>query len=397
MRRKIAVVTPYGAEARFDNYAEFILAYTLREKGWDARMYTYAVHKDSAHRGDLTYMGVPVRRCRQRYGLSPRLFFSILFFRPETVICFHPKNFLNFTAYLAARLTGARFIVEIVGILHDPYIVNDTDNPQDNLKSSIHLVTNVPQLLRDIVARRFSGLWTNYVRHMPAAHADEVIAISDDEKKYIRQLYGRDSTRVYWSAARFVDHKEEKPKADIPERFHFFMGQIKLRKGWDVAIDAIAELKKKGITDHLVFVSPQTDLTEPTEYARERGVLSQIMFLVRISNEEKNWLYTHCTYVLIPSRYEGFGLIAFEAYLAKKPIVASTLTVFLEFMEHEKNAMLFETGNGLEMARAMQELDADPKLREQLIEGGLATAEKFSYERMVNEHIAVIEGKAEGT
>lgn len=394
MRQKLAVVTPYGAEARFDNYAEFILAYTLRESGWDARMYTYAVHKDSAHRGDLTYMGVPVHRCRQRYGISPRLFLSILFFRPDTVICFHPKNFLNFTAYLAARLVGARLVVEIVGILHDPYVVNDTDNPQNNLKSSILLVTTLPSLFKEIVARRFSGLWTNYVRHMPAAHADAVIAISDDEKKYIRQLYGRDSTRVYWSAARFIDHAEKKPDGDIPSRFHFFMGQIKLRKGWDIAIDAIAELKKMGSTEHLVFVSPQKDLTEPIAYARERGVLSQITFLISISNEEKNWLYTHCTYVLIPSRYEGFGLIAFEAYLARKPIIASALTVFLEFMENGRNAMLFETANAREMAHAIKKLDEDPQLREKIIQGGLKTAADFSYERMVHEHVAVIEGKS---
>ncbi len=393
MRHKIAVVTPYGAEARFDNYAEFILAYTLRERDWDARMYTYAIHGNTAHRGDLTYMGVPVRRCRQRYGFSPRLFFSILFFRPNTVMCFHPKNFLNFTAYLAARLVGARFIVEIVGILHDPYIVNDTDNPQNNLKSTIRLVTTIPRLVKEIVAGRFAGLWTNYVRHMPAAHADAVIAISDEEKNYIQELYHRDAIRVYWSAARFIDHKEVKPKVAIPEKFHFFMGQIKLRKGWDIAIDAIAELKKAGETAHLVFVSPQKDLTEPTQYARGKGVLSQIVFLTDISNEEKNWLYTHCTYVLIPSRYEGFGLIAFEAFLAQKPVCASDLKVFLEFMVDRTNVMLFETGNGAALAHTMQTLDADPDLRTTLIQGGLKTAEEFSYKRMVSEHVAVIEGK----
>ena len=393
MRRKLAVVTPYGAEARFDNYAEFILAYTLRERGWDARMYTYAVHKDSAHRGDLEYMGVPVRRCRERLGFSPRLFVSLLLFRPDTIICFHPKNFLNFTAYLAARIIGARLVVEIVGILHDPYISSDTDNPQNNLKSPIILVTKLSQIVQEVMAGRIRGLWTNYIRHTPAAHADAVIAISEDEKKYIKQLYGRDSTRVYWSAARFIDHKEERPKVEIPEKFHFFMGQIKLRKGWDVAIDAIAELKKGGSTEHLVFVSPQKDLTEPTEYAKERGVLDQITFLVNISNEEKNWLYTHCTYVLIPSRYEGFGLIAFEAYLAKKPIIASNLIVFLEFMNDKQNVMFFDTGNGKQLAEKIKELDANPELREHLIQGGLKTAEDFNYKRMVDEHVAVIEGK----
>lgn len=95
--------------------------------------------------------------------------------------------------------------------------------------------------------------------------------------------------------------------------------------------------------------------------------------------------------MLNPSRYEGFGLIAFEAFLARKPMCATTIVVFLEFLKDRKNAMLVPPGNGEALAGAIQELDANQELRERLVQGGLETAKEFSYERMVNEHIALIE------
>ena len=38
--KRIAIVTPYGAEERLDNYAEFVLAQELIERGYDVRMFT---------------------------------------------------------------------------------------------------------------------------------------------------------------------------------------------------------------------------------------------------------------------------------------------------------------------------------------------------------------------
>ncbi|MEK7601531.1 MAG: glycosyltransferase family 4 protein [Patescibacteria group bacterium] len=387
-KRKIAIVTPYGAQSRFDNYAEFILGQTLQERNWRVRFYTYAVWSVPAYRHSTTYKGLSVIRCRQRVGISPHLFFDILFTRPDVVICFHPKSFLNFTAYMAARLVGAKFVADIVGILHDPYIVNDTDSPEDNFKSPIHLVTDFRALLKDVSARRLKGLWTNYVCHMPTKHADAIVSMNTDEKKFVQMIYNRPSELIYWSTPRYMDYTESKPDADIPERFFLFIGQIKLRKGWDTALEAMARLKKEGKDDvHLVFVTPFKDMSEPIAYARKLDILSSVTFLSAVSNEEKGWLLTHCTYVLIPSRYEGFGLVVFEAFLAKKPVCATTIRSFLEFLEDRKNAMLYAPGDSEGLARAVITLDADTGLQKTLVEEGTRTAERFNYNRMVDAYV----------
>lgn len=391
-KKRIAIVTPYGAEPRLDNYAEFILAQSLSAEGHDVRMYTYALKQSPYYERDTVYKGVKVFRCRQRFGVSPRLLFLLITFVPHTVFCFHPRSFLNFCAYLGARVVRARLVVEIVGILHDPFIVLDVGDPQKGLKSPLVLATNFFTFLKLLVSPAWKSAWENYIFHVATAHADVIVAINKDEQNYIRKIYNRDSTLIYWCTPRTSSLVGEKPASDarIPEEFLFFIGQIKRRKGWDTAIDGLASLKHMGVARHLVFVSPQKDLREPIEYAKARGVREHITFLAAVSNEEKQWLYSHATYVLVPSTYEGFGLPVFEAFTARKPVIATDIPVFLEFLEHRRNAMLFTMGDADALAKSIRELDADPTLQKRLIEEGAKTAQEFNSARMVNEYRTLI-------
>lgn len=388
--KRIALVTPYGAAPRYDNYAEFMLAEELVTLGNTVRLYTYAVRDIPALQKDVVHRGVPAIRCRQRYGIAPKLFMSILRFRPDIVICFHPKNFLNFTAYCAARIVGARFIVEVVGILHDRAIVRDVDNPDETIRQSPHLVTNLAKAMSALRVMGVRKTWENYVLHMPTAHADTIIAINEQERELIARFYGRAAERIYYATPRNLPQTMKRPAgaSHLPDGFLFFIGQIKRRKGWHTAIDAIAALNARGREAHLAFATPD-DLSIPTEYAREKGVLGKITFFKSVSNEERQWLYAHAAYVLVPSTYEGFGLPVFEAFLAGKPVCVSDTPVFRELLVHAEDAMLFKTGDADALAHVIEELDADGALREKLITEGRRTAARFSCERMVKEHLAV--------
>jgi len=380
--KKVAIVTPYGAEPRFDNYAEFILAQNLIERGFETRMYTYRTGKT-----DTVYKGVPVTRCRYRHGISPRLFLSLLFFRPDVILCFHPKSHLNFSAYLAARILGAKFIVEIVGILHDPYIVRDVDDPIGNLIDPPQIITTVTQFLKNFWQKKS---WENFVTHFPTKHANTIIAINRDEQRYVQHYYGRESECIYWCTPASIV-VAQKPITPLPNTYLFFIGQVKKRKGWDTAIDALAALKARNIKKEMVFVAPLADIERPRAYAQQKGVLDIITFLTGISNEEKQWLYENCDCVLVPSTYEGFGIPIFEAFLAKKPVCATDIPVFREFLTHRENALLSSLGDGEALADSIQLLDSDPTLRNTLIEHGTRTAAKFDKSIMIDHYLRVID------
>ena len=387
--KRIAIVTPYGAEERLDNYAEFVLAQELIERGYDVRMFTYTSR--ALEYKDEVYKGVPVTRCRERHAFSPRLFSNLLWFRPDIVLALHPRSMLNFSAYWGARAVGARFIVEIVGILHDPFLVKDTDNPYGSEYEKPLLVTTLSQFLKQTVRGKLRNAWKNYVWHMPTAAADTVISINDEEKRYVQRFYGRDSVRIYWCAPR-ADTTSTIKQGVVPEKFIFFIGQMKRRKGWDTALEAVAELVRQGEEARMVIVGPQ-HTQESERYAKELGIADRLTFFSAISNQEKNWLYAHAECVLVPSRYEGFGLPIFEAFVAGAPGCASDLSIFTEFLREGENALLFKKGDGADAARALRTLRADPALRERLITEGIKTAEHFSRERMVGDYIQLFDSK----
>lgn len=372
---KLAIVTPYGAEPRLDNFAEFILAKKLIESGHTVRFYTYRLSHSALYSNDLVYQGVRVFRCRQRFGLAPRLFFSIVSFRPDAVLYFHPKSLLSFSAYLAARISGAKAISEIVGILHDPFLVSDTDDPVATIKANPRLATSWRSILD----------WQNFVTHLPIAKADIIVAINQDEQHYIKRFYGRDSTLIHWAVPQADEERISLPpqNADkLPRGFLLFIAQVKKRKGWDTVLEALAYLKRDGIEKQLVFVCPDANVSAAQRYARELGILDQIFYRSGISNEEKNWLYKHAFAVLAPSRYEGFGLSVFEAFAAGKPVLTTKLSIYQELLTDGIDTLISPVGDSKALAANIQTLDRDPELTHKLVAGGYKTVKRFTKEIM---------------
>ena len=390
---RIAIVTPFGAEPRLDHFAEFILVKGLLALGHNARLYTYRRRDHELYRRNLIYQSVPVFRCRQRAGLAPGLVISLLRFRPDCVLYFHPKSRLSFSAYLGAKLAGAKTISEIVGILHDPFLVGDTDDPVTTLRPKAKLLTSWGELVRALFGSP-SQSWQNFVVHMPVAKADVIVAINQDEQEYIKKFYHRDSKLIHWAIPQATRPKttkpEEKKYGRLPERFLLFIAQVKKRKGWDTVLEALEILKNQGTERNLVFVCPHQDVSEANTYARNLGVEAQIYFLSGVSNEEKNWLYQNCDMVLAPSRYEGFGLPVFEALAAGKPALTTDLPVYQELLTHGSDALISGVGDSAALAANIKALDGDPALAKQLIQGGYQTVAKFTDELMVNKFVALI-------
>ncbi len=85
----------------------------------------------------------------------------------------------------------------------------------------------------------------------------------------------------------------------------------------------------------------------------------------------------HADIVVVPSRYEGFGLTALEAMSLSKPVIASKAGGLPEVMG--ETGRLVETGDVGAISNAILELANDPGLREVMGKNARARAEeKFS-------------------
>ncbi|MHC4944389.1 MAG: glycosyltransferase family 4 protein [Planctomycetota bacterium] len=89
---------------------------------------------------------------------------------------------------------------------------------------------------------------------------------------------------------------------------------------------------------------------------------------------------------VLPSITEAFGLAPLEAMLQRVPAIVSDAEGFRDFVEHEKNGLVFPKGDVKALAGLIERVLSDADLRERLAEAGERTVrEKFYVDRMVDD------------
>ena len=81
--------------------------------------------------------------------------------------------------------------------------------------------------------------------------------------------------------------------------------------------------------------------------------------------------------VVVPSRFEGFGLTAAEAMAVGKPVIASETSGLKEIIIDGETGLAFKTGNSNDLAEKIKILLQQPDLCEELAINGLKRAEEY--------------------
>ena len=179
----------------------------------------------------------------------------------------------------------------------------------------------------------------------------------------------------------------ERP-AGVPERFALVVGSNRPHKGLDTLARAWKRLGEQRPLD-LVSAGP-VDPRFPSlaEFARrERAAGTHT--LGAVSPAALEWLYSHATFLVFASRYEGFGLPLIEAAARGTPVIASDIPALREL---GGDAVLFvpPAADDVAWADAVSRLAADAPERERLRRAGLERAACHDYANVAREVRAVL-------
>lgn len=144
----------------------------------------------------------------------------------------------------------------------------------------------------------------------------------------------------------------------------FYIGSMIEGKGVGDILEAVAQLKQRGITvkaqlagqDHGGFYA---------EKAKSLQIADCVEFLGIIGNQSVEPLMREADLVLIPSRHdytEGFPLTIHHALKSRSPIIASDHPMFRNKLRHEVNALVFSAADPIALADSIQRLQTDPDL-----------------------------------
>ncbi|SFQ52228.1 hypothetical protein SAMN05421810_108279 [Amycolatopsis arida] len=173
------------------------------------------------------------------------------------------------------------------------------------------------------------------------------------------------------------------------------VGRLSPRKGVDVAVDAVALLRRAGRNvrlDVLGSVFPGYEWYERA--VRDRITAAGLADAVRLRGFSADvWpAYADADLAVVPSRVEPFGNTAVEAQLAGVPVVVSDAQGLPETVGHGRHGLVVAAGDPAALAGGIAAvLDDWPVARERALAARAAAAERFAPRRYRQRVAAAVE------
>jgi alpha-1,3-rhamnosyl/mannosyltransferase len=202
-----------------------------------------------------------------------------------------------------------------------------------------------------------------------ARRAARVLAVSERTRRDLVELYGVDDARIVVTP-NAVDPVFA-PDGEPGEAYLLFVGAIQERKNPLAAVDAAAQV---GLP--LVVAGPEKEPALARELERRGARLRGY-----VTKPELAELYRGAAALLLPSRYEGFGLPVLEAMASGTPVVAAPEPALREVAGE---AALY--AEPADLAAAVRRALAE---RQRLRAAGLARAKLFSWEETARRTLGV--------
>jgi glycogen(starch) synthase len=130
--------------------------------------------------------------------------------------------------------------------------------------------------------------------------------------------------------------------------------------------------------------------SELVRQAAHQGIDHAVDFLGWVLPEKVPELINEHTLVLMPSREEPFGLVALQAALMSRPIVATRVGGLPEVVVHGETGFLVETEDAASLADAAAHLLSEPRLAEKFGRTARQRAQTvFGWEKHVGSYDAL--------
>jgi glycogen(starch) synthase len=165
------------------------------------------------------------------------------------------------------------------------------------------------------------------------------------------------------------------------------VGRLLHQKGFDLAITAFASLLDRFPRARLTIVGDGPSRFDLEQQAAALGLGEAVEFKGRISPEHVPELMNKATIVVMPSRSEGFPMVALEAAQMARPIVATPVGGLPESVVHQQTGLLVEPEDSVALAEAIAFLLSHPDIARQMGQAGRSRAlDIFSLENFVDSY-----------
>ena len=193
-------------------------------------------------------------------------------------------------------------------------------------------------------------------------NVDYIVGVSKTTLESYIQVYPELTSRAY-VIYNSVNFPISKPTALPFERPVILgLGRLSFEKGFDVALKAFALVHKTHPDPQLKIGGDGDERSALADQARKLGIAESVHFIGFVHHDKVPELMNQSTIVIVPSRFEPFGLTALEAAFMARPVIASRVGGLPEVVVHQKTGLLVKATNHRNLAESIITLIENPEI-----------------------------------
>ena len=299
-------------------------------------------------------------------------------------LAFESFDFSEYDLVISVTSEAAKGIVTKPGTRHICYCLTPTR----------YLWSGYAEYFRGTLRKVIGSLFVKYLRNwdlVAAQRPDEIVGISDEVCKRIKKYYKRDAKLIYPPVQLKV--KQVEKVLQVQQEYYRKAARFSSKaRGSYLVVSRLVPYKKVDLVievfnrmnNRLVIVGDGSERSK-----LKRKAHKNIKFVGNVSDEELAGYYLNCKALIFPQE-EDFGIVAVEAQLAGKPVIAYKGGAATETIIENKTGVFFEEQNAKSLSEAIIKFEKMTFDSKDCIEN----AERFSFEKFKQEFDTLIEPNA---
>lgn len=139
------------------------------------------------------------------------------------------------------------------------------------------------------------------------------------------------------------------------ETYIFTTGRLSYNKGFDLLIEAFSKIPQPKRSDIKLFIGGAGEYeSELKNKIIECNIQNSVTLLGRLDREQTVYYMKNALFVVMPSRYEPFGIVALEGLAAGKAVIVTKHGGPPEFIKNEQHGYVIDPLNIPEFTKSLE-------------------------------------------